>query len=213
MSQTSRVAATVCALGLSAAALQAGASPPVVVVRLYDVTGAGSAVRDTAMRTASDIAERAGVALQWKDCSQGGPDDPCAVVRGPRELVMRLMPEPNTQPVRAANSLSIHGTSGAAHLQLGFAALEPATGTGVLATIYYERVERVAMRGGVEAGLFLGRTIAHELGHLLLRSRPHSSSGLMRAVWGDHGLSYDRPSDWLFSADDSRRLTAAASAP
>jgi len=211
MSQISRVAATACALGLSAAAPNLWASPA-VVVRLYDVTGAGGAVRNTAMRTASDIARQAGVALQWKDCSQGGTDDPCAAVRGPRELVVRLIPEPDAQPVRAANLLSIHDGGGAGDVQLGFAAVEPATGVSVLATIYYDRVERVAMRNGVEAGVLLGRTIAHEFGHLLLRSRPHSASGLMRAVWPDRGLTDDRSDEWLFSADDGRRLAAAAAA-
>ena len=212
MSQISRVAATVCALGLSAAASELWASAPTVVVRLYDVAGAGAGARDEATRTASDIAQQAGVTLQWKDCSRGGADFPCTAVRAARELVVRLMQEPRGQDLRATDALSVHGANSAAALQLGFAALEPATRAGVLATIYYDRVERVAARSGVPGGRFLGRAIAHEIGHLLLPSRPHSRSGLMRAVWTDGGSSDDQPGDWLFSTDDSRRLKAAVAA-
>jgi len=169
-------------------------------------------VRDAAIRTASEITEQAGVTLQWKDCSRGGADFPCTGIRGPRELVVRLMQEPREADVRAADALSVPGANGGAELQIGFAAIEPATGAGVLATIYYDRVERVAARSAIPGGLFLGRAIAHEIGHLLLPTRPHSRSGLMRAVWTAAGSSDDQPGDWFFSTDDSRRLRAAAAA-
>ena len=209
MSRASLVAATVCAAGLCATASEARAAQPTVIVRLYDTAGAGPDARNAAMRTASDIAQQAGVTLQWKDCSRGGADFPCTGIRGARELVVRLMLEPRGQDLRASDALSVPGANGAAALQLGFAAIEPATRAGVLATIYYDRVERVATRSGVPGGRFLGRAIAHEIGHLLLPSRPHSRSGLMRAVWTDGGSSDGQPGDWLFSADDSRRLRDA----
>jgi len=212
MSRVSLVAVTVWAAGLCAAASEALAAQSAVVVRLYDTTGASVEVRDAAIRTASEITEQAGVTLQWKDCSRGGADFPCTGIRGPRELVVRLMQEPREADVRAADALSVHGANGGAELQIGFAAIEPATGAGVLATIYYDRVERVAARSAIPGGLFLGRAIAHEIGHLLLPTRPHSRSGLMRAVWTAAGSSDDQPGDWFFSTDDSRRLRAAAAA-
>jgi hypothetical protein len=211
MSRVSLVAAIVCAAGLCAAS-EALAAPPAVAVRLYDVTGAGPAARGTAMRIASEIARQAGVTLHWKDCSRGGADFPCTAFRGPRELVVRLTPEPRGQDLRAADALSVHGADGTSDLRVGFAAVDPATRAGVLATIYYDRVEQVAAHSGIPGGRFLGRAIAHELGHLLLPSRPHSRSGLMRAVWTVTAAADDHPSDWLFSADDSRRLRAAAAA-
>lgn len=209
MSQISHVAAIVFALGLGAVASEARAERPTVVVRFYDVTGASAAVRDTALRTAADIAAHAGVIIQWQDCSRSGAAYPCTSVRAPGELMVRLIPEPDVPSGRAADALSVHDAGGAGDLQLGFAAVAPATGAGVLATIYYDRVQRVAARSGVDAGRLLGRAIAHEFGHLLLRA-PHSPSGLMRAVWMDTGVSDDRPADWLFSPRDRRLLEAAA---
>jgi hypothetical protein len=48
------------------------------------------------------------------------------------------------------------------------------------ANVIYERIRRIARRRRVASGLLLGYVIAHELGHLLLPARSHSSSGLMR---------------------------------
>jgi hypothetical protein len=48
------------------------------------------------------------------------------------------------------------------------------------ANVIYERIRQIARRRHVAPGLLLGYVIAHELGHLLLPARSHSSSGLMR---------------------------------
>ena len=44
------------------------------------------------------------------------------------------------------------------------------------------------------------RTLAHELGHLVLGSNEHSESGLMRAVWTAAEVARNRPADWVFSS-------------
>jgi hypothetical protein len=54
---------------------------------------------------------------------------------------------------------------------------------GILAYVVYERVESFAKRWGNTTAITLGLTIAHELGHLLLRNRSHAAVGLMRPVW------------------------------
>ena len=65
-------------------------------------------------------------------------------------------------------------------LPLGDAMLDRHTGTGVLATIYVDRVEWLARQAGADSRALLGRAIAHELGHLLLATtsarpgRPHA---------------------------------------
>ena len=42
-------------------------------------------------------------------------------------------------------------------------------------------------------GRALGRALAHEVGHLLLRSKTHTSRGLMRAIWsGDDSFGFRR---------------------
>jgi hypothetical protein len=47
--------------------------------------------------------------------------------------------------------------------------------------IFYERVERAAARNSVDPGTALGRTIVHELGHLIA-GMAHDDSGAMRGA-------------------------------
>jgi hypothetical protein len=79
------------------------------------------------------------------------------------------------------------------------------TNTGVLATVYGDRVVRRAA-GRINQSVLLGRTIAHELGHLLLGLRTHSRSGLMREFWSDEELRRNHMPDWAFAPDDRRRM-------
>jgi hypothetical protein len=56
--------------------------------------------------------------------------------------------------------------------------------SGRLAYVFFEPIERLAVREGVDVSQVLGAAIAHELGHLLLPNRGHASEGLMRGAWG-----------------------------
>lgn len=57
-------------------------------------------------------------------------------------------------------------------------------------------------------GRVLGRALAHEIGHILLRSRHHSATGLMRS---EHALSHLVDPDrrrFALSSDEAARLTS-----
>ena len=97
--------------------------------------------------------------------------------------------------------------------ELGFASIDPAGRVTVIATVYYDAVQQVAKRTGLDARALLGRAIAHEIGHLLLRAPGHGRNGLMRPLWTDAELVRNRPEDWAFSDDESRQLRAAAREP
>jgi len=61
-------------------------------------------------------------------------------------------------------------------------------------------------------GRVLGRALAHEIGHYLLRSRQHSATGLMRAQQSTFDLiSLDRRS-FTLSADEVRRFLSITTA-
>jgi hypothetical protein len=64
----------------------------------------------------------------------------------------------------------------------------------------------VSRRTGLDAPELLGRAIAHEIGHLLLRAPGHAQSGLMRPLWTDEELSQNRPGDWTFSEAERDRV-------
>lgn len=76
----------------------------------------------------------------------------------------------------------------------------------MLATIYLDRVARVAATAGVDTGILLGRAIAHDIGHLLLGSLRHGDAGLMQALWSRQMLERNTPDDWNFTSGKSRAL-------
>jgi hypothetical protein len=181
------------------AASPARAGGPHVVIRVYDLATANAAGRAAALRAAAQAMASAGVAVDWRDCSRGGAAHPCRTVRGAGDLVVRIMP---------ASAPRADATA-----ELGFAPIDPSGRATVIATVYYDVVQRVASRTGLDAQALLGRAIAHEVGHLLLRAPGHGHSGLMRPLWTDAELAQNRPGDWAFSDEESRRLRAAAQEP
>ena len=108
------------------------------------------------------------VDVAWRNCDAA---ECCAAVPAPGELVIRLVREPVRRDAgeRAARSCSVKPS------------IDTGAGAGVLATIYVDRVERMAELSETDVVVLLGRAIAHELGHLLLATNAHSTSGLMRA--------------------------------
>ena len=192
-----RTAAAVSCTVLVLAAAQARASDLQVVVRVYDMATTDAAARAAAIRVAAGAIASAGVTVSWRDCSRGGADHPCRTVRGGSDLVVRIM------PVATA-------AAGSEDVELGYAPIDPAGRATVIATVYYDVVQRVAQRTGLNTRELLGRAIAHELGHLLLRAPGHGPSGLMRPLWTDEELVQNRPSDWTFSDDERRQVQAAA---
>ena len=52
----------------------------------------------------------------------------------------------------------------------------------------------------------VGRSLAHELGHVLLNSLGHDRSGLMRARYGAHDALQDLPSAYALDARQLDRV-------
>jgi len=186
------------------AALPARADDLHVVIRLYDMATGDAAGRAAAMRTAADAIASAGLRVTWRDCSRGGAAHPCRTVRDAGDLVVRVM------PARAAHGSVAAVAAEDAEVQLGFAPVDPAGGATVIATVYYDAVQQVASRTGLRVPDLLGRAIAHEIGHLLLRAPGHGQSGLMRPLWTDDELTQNRSGDWTFSEAERRQVQAVA---
>jgi hypothetical protein len=169
-----------------------------VVIRLYDMVTTDARSRAAAMHAASDAIASAGITVTWRDCSRGGAAHPCRTVRNAGDLVVRIVP---TNKADAPESTTT---------QLGFAPIDPSGGATVIATVYYDVVQGAARRTGLGSSELLGRAIAHEVGHLLLRAPGHGHSGLMRPLWTDEELMQNRPGDWTFSEADRRQVQAVA---
>jgi hypothetical protein len=59
----------------------------------------------------------------------------------------------------------------------------PSVHTGTDITIFYDRVKRVSEDVEIDSASVLGLVMAHEIGHMLLRSKKHSPTGIMKSPW------------------------------
>lgn len=90
----------------------------------------------------------------------------CKVARPARDLRLQLL---------------LHAPQGVATGTLGYSL--PCAGFGIDSTIFVDRCEGVTYQSLASFSKVLAYVMAHELGHLLLRSNEHSPTGLMRARW------------------------------
>ena len=184
-----------------------------IVIRVYDAAGNAPDVRAAAIRTAAAAIQDAGLVIDWRDCSREGSRGFCHNAPGMRNLVVRIMSSATGVQAAVAGFPASDDGKSVLDLELGFAVVDAGTLSGAMATIFNERVRAVSQRVRIDFSALLGRAIAHEIGHLLLRTAGHSSSGLMRAVWTDAELALVRREDWLFAAPERRHLQALAVQP
>jgi len=163
-----------------------------VTVRVYDSTGATEAERWPSLRVAASIVSGASVELLWKTCAQPAAPAPSALRQSSCEKPLA----PGELAVRIVRSGIVVDTRSA--LPLGDAMIDPHTRSGVLATVYIDRVTWMAEQAGVDVHALLGRAIAHELGHLLMATGAHGSNGLMRPVWSQSEIRRRQLDDWIF---------------
>ena len=166
-----------------------------VVVRVYDAKGVMTGPNLAALDHARRALEAASVDVIWRQCARSLCDAPMR----PGELAIRI--------VRSPVPLQYRGK-----LPLGDAMLDMRTGTGVLATIYIDRVEWLAREAGTDSRVLLGRAIAHELGHLLMATTTHGPVGLMRAMWSLEEVRLGQPRDWSFAPPELAAIRRRAEA-
>jgi hypothetical protein len=176
--------------GLSAA--EAGTVPSATVL-VYNY----AAVPDSKLADAEVFAARsfraAGIDLTWVDCATSQDDtgrfSACEQADRSRRLFLRIVPE------RMAAGIS---RSGQSEDTLGIALVSHAF-------VLYERVQQIASEWRIPEYMILGRTIAHELGHLLLGENSHTARGLMRSHFDLLDLTLES-AQFLFEPKQATRL-------
>jgi hypothetical protein len=168
-----------------------------VVIRTYNYEQVPPADLMHARETVDRTFARAGISVRWVDCwvpSSIVGDAACSEpLREGTEFVLRLMASPaasaDTRNVAMGSSLVDHDAAG-----------------GALITVDPNLVRQIARSANADFATLLGRSLAHEAGHLLLGHAHHARSGLMRAVWSQDELRGIRPVDWGFSRSEAAQM-------
>ena len=163
-----------------------------LVIRTYDAPPGTSGDMSQARETATVILEATGIGITWLECDAvfvWHDENPCLAPLAANELAVRFMRLP---PHLAEQDV----------VTLGDSLIDTRLRAGSLATVYVNRVATLARRCGVDAETLLARAVAHEIGHLLLGTSAHASSGLMRAAWSQTALRRAAV-EWRFTAADA----------
>jgi hypothetical protein len=184
---------------LSAKVLAGSMNAP-LNIQLYDRAHVGSKTLAQAERVSGEIFARAGIELHWTTRSVFDED----------ELMADFSAGGRTERLGSATvtaAIFPRAPQGFSPQALGFAL--PWAKRGIQVTIYADRVEMASSSSLASFYRVLGHALAHELGHVILRSTAHESSGLMKGVWSK--------SDWQlaavglvpFNLDQAKNMTQA----
>jgi hypothetical protein len=177
-----------------------------VSVRVYHTTGLPRPTLAEALDVARATLGGAGVTVGWLECTMRDTAPRCATTPRPGEIVLRVVHAGSPKEPASAASAALR--SPVSHLPLGDAFVDRGSQSGVLATVYLDRVSVLAGPARTDIATLLGHAIAHEIGHLLLGTNAHSAAGVMRAVWSREEVRRRRPADWTFTERDARAIRA-----
>jgi len=166
-----------------------------VIVR--DYAGVSDSSLDEMETLSALLLSRAGIRTQWVHCGghlQGSEPASCAANLEKGTVMMRIL-------VAYPGNQNKHGDPlGTAMVESGYA------------SIYATEIHKYAAHNGLSDGSLMAYAATHEIGHLLLGPN-HSSSGIMRAVWGEAEYR-EMAQRWLgFGAAEQQGLWQAVPAP
>jgi hypothetical protein len=93
---------------------------------------------------------------------------------------------------------------------LGYA--QPLASAGLNVRVFNDRIRWAAAEGKHTHSTFLAHVMAHEIGHVLLRSGEHSSWGLMSPAWREHDHAWMSRSLMFFSRQQATAMRMELSA-
>jgi Zn-dependent protease with chaperone function len=163
---------------MAAAAPRESAS--VVSIRIHDYSRAHARHLQQAQRLVSEAYARIGVRLDWR------------VLVRPSELEAGRGRWPKDGPTFVTVVILSTAMANRVNLPEGIAGYAPITreNGGRIAFVVGDRTRAIAARGRVAHSRVLAGVIAHELAHLLMPERSHSSEGVMRANWSPPEFRY-----------------------
>jgi len=181
------------------------ALPTEVHISVYDDANVRTELLAAAEVQVRRIFQQAGIETLWGNCSQGAENIQsagCHVV-GSTYLVLKILPRAMGAQVRDRTDV------------LGTATLD-GKGVGYYGYAFYDRIQPMAEDRRLAHAL-LGHVLAHEIGHLLLRSNFHPVSGIMSGRWTGEELRRLSEGAMFFAPHESKvmrdRLSSVALRP
>lgn len=163
--------------GMAAANPAAAEGKLILHIRVYNLAIISNKDLDRALENSSRILAAAGVLAAWELGDPVSAEGHTVDMSGAADRVSRRMDDRGFLVVRFVRGVPATARPGA----LGFAL--PSAQNGIHVTMFYDRIESVALTVPPSAVKVLGSALAHEIGHVLLGSGQHSLNGIMTAVW------------------------------
>jgi len=163
-----------------------------VMVNVYNGVNLSSSELSRAEREAEKIFLYAGIHLTWRSglMAVDLDDNATSVSGNAASLQLRLWPR------------AVAGKRPTSSETLGFC-LSLENGDAV---VLADAIQKRAVFGSTHFSDLLGLAMAHELGHLLLRSAAHSVAGIMRARLTEKALWDDDRGYLRFTADEAQSM-------
>jgi len=152
---------------------------PLICVRLLNSGPVPGAVLGKAEGVAARILASAGMRVRW--------DDPHAARAAAETIDIRFLYSITENTARFATSF-------------------PFAPDGVRIIVFFNRVEIDGKHDPIFTTRLLGHVLAHEIGHVLMRTDQHAQEGEMKARWNEDDLATMRSSDLKFTPEDVARI-------
>jgi len=176
-------------------------------ITVYDKVKISGRVNETVVVSLRRIFRQSGIEIEWIAGAPGAPEASTTIYQPPRpghelELACRARRDIALDIIPAA-------VPGVRKQVLGMA--QPLARTGLNVRIYDEHIRQAAASEGHTYETILPHVIAHEVGHVLLRSTSHAGRGLMSDVWTGREYDWMGKEALLFTAQESRKMRATLS--
>ena len=164
-----------------------------------------------------DALDRLRLILQWAKIANrpvvGNPDDREA------SLFVYVAPPRRSEQHRTACSerrditLKIENSSPNSLAQEVLGMSSPFAAFGVSVRVFNDHIREAALRQHLPHSIVLSYVMAHEIGHVLLKSGFHSKCGIMSSVWTKQEYEQMAHAALVFSDDEAKTMLANIGAP
>ena len=187
---------------LVAALMIAGSSAGQLRITAYDKTQPSRLRGPGAIRAVRRIFREAGISISWVTGVLTDSEASLMIYEAPR----KGREEEGACHARRDIALDIVPSAPPTLHRTVLGIGQPLARTGLNVRVFDDHVLQASESRNMPSDMVLAHAIAHEIGHVLLRSGAHRSRGLMSEVWTSREYEEMAKGSLLFTADESRKM-------